>query len=273
MLNFDQVLANSQTPRTTEEEEHLTRVDNVNYLMNGIIGRHFENFEDPQDRIDFMRQQSAKNFFRLSQHINARLRGETPHKLRRSPEERLGGRLPMLHTPAPKDKLGAFSSGFNAIQEYIGETDDSIEKQIEGVAMASEALIIWVHPFGDGNGRVSRFVGKFLEEGAIDPDSLIEETVSEGARSMVYGHQKLASRESRLAIANDSEMAMDEPGREEMRKDAAALPSDVDAMYLSVKRLLEEDSVRNNVLKNAENRRANWRLVAAKTAGKVVVAA
>lgn len=139
--------------------------------------------------------------------------------------------------------------------------------------MASEALIIWVHPFGDGNGRVSRFVGKFLEEGATDSDALVEETVSGSARSMTYGRQKLASRESELATANDSEIMLDEDEREAMRKEAAAQPNDIDAMYFSVKRLLEDDSVRRSVLESAENHRANQRLVAAKKAGKVVVAA
>ncbi len=244
ILNFDQLFAQLGEPRKPNEEQRQKRVEDAEQLVHDIIGRNAEYFADPENRLEFIKNQSAKDFFYMSQYINAKLRGEKPHELRHfRPEERRGGDLPLTHTPSSKDKRQAFANGFAAVQEYLSSTDDSVEKQIQGAAMATEALIIWVHPFIDGNGRTSRFMSKLIEDGATDIDELVEHTAVSPIRR-TYDKIKYVTKESLLIDANDNDLLLEDEEREEMRATAERLPSDVKGMYLSIKRLLENDDVR-----------------------------
>lgn len=243
-IDFDKMFAQLDEPQKPKEVEHQERTDNARQLIHDIVGRHAEYFADPANRLDFIKGQTAKSFFNLSRYINAKLRGEKPHQLRfHRPEERLGGQLPVMHTPSSVDKRRSFASGFTAIQEYLNTTEDSVEKQVEGVAMATEALIIWVHPFVDGNGRTSRFMAKLIEGGGVDTDPLVEETASSASRRTYY-KVRYATKEGRLEDANNDDLILDDDEREQMRTDAEQLPSDIEGMYISIKRLLENDDVR-----------------------------
>ena len=71
--------------------------------------------------------------------------------------------------------------------------------------------------------------------------------------------QKLESKESTLADANNEEMMFDDDERDDLRKKAESLPNDVESMYFSVKRLLEDDAVRQRVLQRAEAHKARIR--------------
>jgi hypothetical protein len=243
-IDFDKMFAQLDEPQKPKEVEHKERTDAVTQLIHDIIGRHAEYFADPANRLDFVKTQTAKSFFLMARYINAKLRGEKPHQLRFRAEERQGGQLPMAHTPSAADKHKSFASGFSAIQEYLNTTEDSVEKQIEGVAMATEALIIWVHPFIDGNGRTSRFMAKLIEEGGADTDSLVEETASSANRPTYY-KVRYATKEGRLEDANNEDLILDDDEREQMRTTAEQLPTDVKGMHLSIKHLLENEDVRS----------------------------
>lgn len=147
-----------------------------------------------------------------------------------------------LHTPSHEDKIPAFCEGYRAIQEYIAESPDDVDKKIAGVALAVEALVIWTHPFNDGNGRTSRFLAKLIEEGATDIDSLVNETSSNRIRRRTF-NQKVVTRESVLENANNEDMMFDDDEREEMRQQAETLPSDIEGMYTSVRNLLYDDAL------------------------------
>lgn len=250
MLNIDKIFQEAGTPQPSGDDESLKRKADTQVLVYGIVGRYGEFFAKPENRLEFIKAQSAKDFFRLSKYVNAKVRGEKPHQLRQRSEEQLGGSLPMLHTPKSSDKLHAFSRGFDAIQEYLLDTDDPTDVQIEALSMAAEALVLWVHPFVDGNGRTSRFIGKLIEDGATDQDALAEETIASKARPLSYSH-KLASKESELETANNNDILLDDDEREAMRAKAETLPNDVEAIYLSVKRILEENAVRKSILEKA----------------------
>ena len=228
---------------SNNEQERALREKETRQLAHDLIGRNEEYFAVPQNRLEFIKGQSARDYYLISRYVNAKLRGEKPYELSRRREERQGGRLPMVHTPRAADKLKAFAHGFRAIQEYLETTDDPLEKQTEGAAMATEALIIWVHPFVDGNGRTGRFMAKLIEDGAMDVDELTKETASWSHRQVDY-ERKVASKESTLASANDSEAMWDDEEREALRERAESLPNDIDAVYLSVKRLLEDEETR-----------------------------
>ena len=246
---FDKIIVEANKPHLTEEQEQEIRTADTQQLIHDIVGKHVEYFADPANRLDFIKNQSAKDFFMLSQYINAKLRGQKPYELRRQKQEWKGGALPLMHTPASKDKTPAFKRGFDAIQEYIATTDDSVDRQIEGVAMATEALIIWVHPFIDGNGRTSRFLAKLIEDGADDMDDLITETASGDTRSTGY-RIKYPTKEWYLADANNEDIMLDDEERDELRKKAETLPTDVEGMYLSIKLLLEDDKIRDHSAKH-----------------------
>lgn len=250
MSNKNKSSREAQNDMPTYDQEHVKRVEDAKRLVFGIVGRHAEFFADPDNRIEFFKNQTADDVFRMAQYVNAKVRGEKLHELRKIPEEKLGSDLPSLHTPESADKQAAFGRGYDAIREYLDTTEDGTDKQIQSIAMASEALIIWVHPFSDGNGRTSRFIGKLIEEGATDMDSLVEETASFKARPMYY-KQKIASRESQIETADNEELMLDDDERDEIRENAKNLPDDIEAMYLSVKGILEDATIREDILRIA----------------------
>lgn len=224
-----------------DSEERTTRKREACELLNGLLGRHQEFFADSENRLKFLQDQDAASFYRLAQHINARLRGLIPREVRQDSDEE-GGFLPLLHTPSHADKPDAFRRGFDAIHEYLQDSGDAPDAKLEKVAAATEALVIWVHPFYDGNGRTSRFMGKFIEQGGADVDALIAETISGRKRGTIYDF-KVHTRESELADANNEDLLFDDDEREKIRAGAEALPDDIEGMYLSIKRLLGSDEL------------------------------
>lgn len=243
----EQVPTERQNTLLRNEREVEVRTQDAAGLVHDIIGRHQEYFAEPKNRLEFIKEQSADEFLSIARYVNAKLRSETPHQLKYDENEK-GSFLPMLHTPSHEDKPAAFASGYEAIQEYIETSEDSESKKIEGVAMATEALVIWTHLFNDGNGRTSRFLGRLVEDGAANVDELVAQTAAQGERNRIYP-DKYATREGRLSVANNQEIMLDDEEREEMRTEAKRLPSDVTSMKLSIKNLLESDDVRQRTLR------------------------
>ncbi len=239
---------NRQHLSSHNDEERELRENDTRQLVHDLIGTHEEFFADPINRLDFILSQDSDDFQRLAKYTNAKLRGKKPHTIRQDEEEK-GGFLPSMHTPSIEDKPEAFKKGYIAIQDYIQQSPDSIEKKIEGVAMATEALVIWVHPFNDGNGRTARFLAKLVEDGASNIDELVAETASGRIRRRIYT-DKYATKESTLASANNEDIMYEEDEREEMRQRAKEMPDDVSSMYFSIQRLLENDKVRENTLRH-----------------------
>lgn len=228
------------------KEERMLREGDTRQLVHDIIGKHEEFFADPINRLDFIQSHDGGSFFKIAQYVNARLRSEKPHELRHREDEQ-GGFLPGLHVPSSEDKPEAFKRGYEAIQEYIDISSDAIEKKIEGAAMATEALIVWVHPFNDGNGRTSRFLAKLVEGGAVDMDSLVAETASASNRGRKY-RDKVATKEGSQEFIDNPNILLDDDEVEQYVESAKNSPSDIEGMYISIKRLLENDSVRQNTL-------------------------
>lgn len=248
----EQIQLNRQKVYSRDPQELETRTQDVGQLVHEIIGRNQDFFAEPQSRLDFIEGQSSEDFLRLAQYVNAKLRGEKPYQLRHDENEK-GGFLSALHTPSYEDKPVAFKNGYEVLRNYLETSTDSTEKKIEGAAMAVEALVIWVHPFNDGNGRTSRFMAKLIEDGAADIEELVEESAVKGVRNRFYKRDNYSTREGVLAKANNKDMVFDddedEEARDEMRERARHLPSDVVGIGLSIKNLLENDEVRQKTLR------------------------
>lgn len=239
---------------TTElriDEQNALRSRDVRSLIDGVIGRYSEFFAEPANRLDFIEHQSAEEFFKLAQFVNSKVRGERFHDVRQNPDEAVGGSLPLLHTPSATDKPMALEAGFDAIKEYIDSSNDDAKEKVKAVAMAAEALIIWVHPFNDGNGRTSRFVGNLIEEGGSDPDELARQTVSSGARGTIY-RVKYKSKEQVLEDMSDQDLLLSDQEREDRMQDIDMLPNDIEATYWSVRNLLEDTTLQREITNKAE---------------------
>lgn len=254
MINFDALDPNNtdrQHKTSTDPQELELREDETRGLIHDIVGRHTEFFADPENRIDFLVHQEPGDFLKIAQYVNAKLRGEKPHQLRNDENEG-NGVLPAMHTPHKTVKPEAFQRGFAEVQRYLEESDDDTEKKIQGAAMAVEALTIWVHPFNDGNGRTSRFLAKMIESGATNIDDLIDQTSSKQNRESLY-KERYASRESLVATANDDDIMLDDEERDEIREKAEKTSSDVHAIPLSIRRLLNDEDVRMRALSHRKD--------------------
>ena len=235
--NPDRTSKSSNNP-----EERALREESSRQLVHDLLGDSGELFDDPQTRLNFVGDQTPDQFYEIAEHINRSMRGMTSAEMRNHAQDK-GGFLQQLHTPAHEHKRDAFYKGSEAIRKYIAHSEDTIDTKLEGVSMATEALIIWVHPFDDGNGRTSRFLGEFIEHGAHDIDALVATTVDKNHRLRFY-EDIIASRQSRLSDADNTELMLDDDEREALREEAHSLPDDPEAVTLSIKRLLEDSAIR-----------------------------
>lgn len=198
-----------------------------------------EFFSEPVNRIAFLESLTADDFIGIAQHVNARVRGFEPHEQANSQDK--GGYLPLLGTPAETEKPEAFRVGFDTIKSYLAESSDTPEAKLKGAAMAAEALIIWVHPFNDGNGRTSRFLGKFIEDGTTDIDQLIMETADKNNRLRMYDG---TLRVDQFNVCNGLDLLLDDDEEAELLKSKMPV---ADGISLSLKRLLEDPAYQEKV--------------------------
>jgi hypothetical protein len=238
-------LENRQDLSGDDEQEKIQREADTRQLVNDIVGRSGEFFALPENRLEFMQSQDADGFYRMAQHVNARLRGERPSMLRRDANEK-GAFLMALHTPSHEDKISAFIKSYQLIQDYIANAPVPTDKKITNVAMAVEALVIWVHPFGDGNGRTGRFLGKLIEEGATDVDGLVEETALRSKRNRVYKPTFL-TKEGIQERMNNKDL-FDEYDPELIEK----LPNDIDGMYFNIRHLLKDEATQQRTVRHVK---------------------
>jgi hypothetical protein len=230
------------------KDEQLTRSQNANQLVEELgLNQDAEFFSDPVNRLEFISTLSYDDFFDVIQHVNARMRSQEPrHGLN---AHDAGSGLPMLKTPDPEDKPKALQGGFEVIQTYLSTTDDSIEEKVQSVGMAVEALIVWVHPFNDGNGRTSRFMGKFIEDGTVDTEQLANETSDKNERLRMY---PAWLRVDSTTDWRDTEILLDDDEREAIRLEQERLPI-TDGIPLSIERFLNDKSLQQRVI-NQTNR-------------------
>lgn len=227
------------TQRTTDSEK---LIEDFN------LNEDAEFFTDPINRIEFLESLEPDDFCDLVEHVNARVRGYEPRERTTAHEE--GGYLPLLGTPSAEEKPGALRAGFAEVKKYLADSDDSTEQKVKGAAMAAEALVIWVHPSNDGNGRTSRFLGKFIEDGTTDIDQLVAATTSKSNHPRSYDG---AIRVDQGNTAKGLDLILDDDEIEELKK--TEMPA-AEGIALSIKKLLEDKSTQARVESKSERFKA-----------------
>lgn len=213
-----------------------------------------ESFADPHARLEFIGGLSADEFMDIARHVNSRLRGYEPRERQGTREQ--GGALPLLGTPEVSEKQEAFKAGYLEIQDYLNSSDEPDEQKIKAVAMATEALIIWVHPFNDGNGRTSRFLAKFIESGVTDVDQLVAETTNKNARLRMYDER---FRVDKANVYRHQDLLLDDDEKAEIAK--TEMPVD-QGIALSIRQILHDKEVQEQIDSITENYRTRYSKVA-----------
>ena len=195
-----------------------------------------EAWSNKESRLEYI---SADNFPGFYQVVNSALRGIDFKK-----SVDLTAHLPSLGTPRGVDKYSALIRGHEAIQEYIADSEEDIDTKLFKVASASEALIVWTHLFGDGNGRTSRFVASLIEsEPGESMDGVIKQAASKWARpKKIYNpfHETVGFLDHDL---NSGEVVIyNDEHRNELLERKKNAPDDIEGMYMNIKTLLEGDN-------------------------------
>lgn len=222
-------------------EEMDRRMKSVDSLIDDFnLRQDASYFADPEHRLALVEGLSTEEFIDLAYHVNARMRNQDPRY--RENKLDVGASLPLLGTPESSEKIKAFVTGLDAIRSYLSNSNDSVDYKLNGAGMALEALIIWVHPFNDGNGRTARFLGKFIEDGTGFTDDLRSETVSQEIRLRDYGN---GLRVDLYNLVKDQDIIWNE-GELEAIKAKTDMPVDL-GIEQSIKRLLYDDRYRQIV--------------------------
>lgn len=199
-----------------------------------------EYFADTANRREFLSTLTTNDFLRLAEHVNARMRGHEPYNKETTGER--GASLPMIATPAAREKREALVKGFEEIKSYIALSEEDDSTTLRSVGMATEALLIWVHPFDDGNGRTSRFFGKFIEDGTSDIEALISETVDNNDRQRSY---ETSLRVDKGNTMKGMDLMLTDAELKELQDTEMHVP---DGIALSIKRLLYDKQMQQSVI-------------------------
>jgi hypothetical protein len=240
------------------EEIPARKADTEQLIRDFGLGQDAEYFADPSRRLEFVETQSADDFFEVIRHANARLRGYEPREGIPLAADGKRAETPMLGAPEASEKPAAFQAGFEAIQSYLHTTSDSLEQKVQGAGMAVEALIIWVHPFDEGNGRTARFFGKFIEDGSVDTQQLIGETVDRDVRLKAYNDEIRVDRYNTLKFEDDF---ISEEVHQELLKTKMPINEGISQ---SIARLLEDKDMQahiNGAKARSENTVAKWQAI------------
>lgn len=229
------------------EAPNLDRHQEAQQLLHDFeLTQDAEFFSEPSRRIEFMQSLDYDDFVDISTHINARVRGYEPRDQVNAHEE--GSYLPMLKTPLAEEKPEALRMGFDVIQRYLAQSPDDDEQKAKSAGMAVEALIVWTHPFNDGNGRTSRFLGKFLEDGTTDTERLITETSDKNERMRMYGEN---ARIDNTIDLEHSDLMLDDDEIEAIKKEQTDLPI-TEGIARSIDHLLNDKELQGRIEAEAD---------------------
>lgn len=157
-----------------------------------------------------------------------------------------------MGTPPSNEKKESFLAGAEVIHDYLVHSEDTTEEKLRGAGMAAEALIIWVHPFNDGNGRTSRFVGKFIEDGTESVEGLAAETADGKYRQRAYpAGLRVDGWNTVSHLIESDDILLDDNEIEELKK--TQMPYS-EGIAKSLQLLLERKDVQERIANKSKDR-------------------
>lgn len=239
-----------------EELIDQKRVEDSNQLLEDFnLKEDAEFFAEPANRLEFLSSLDFEDFLSVSQHVNARVRGFEPRD--KATVKDKGAYLPLMKTPNEAEKPEALRKGFDTIKQYLHDSKDTDEQKVKSLGMAVEALIIWVHPFNDGNGRTSRFLGSFIENGTVDTEQLLKDAADRNERMRMY--PEFLRVDDTTDLEND-DFILDDDEIEVIKKAQEELPI-TEGIARSLKQLMDDKTLQVRVEAESERNkdvRAQW---------------
>lgn len=146
-------------------QELLPHTDTRSTEMAELINSN-EVLQDPATRRDFFASLDSSDFVDMVEQVGAVLRtGDS------SQRQHLDGDTTYLQThevPAQEDKEQLLKETWDTAKSFLANPDMADEDAVSYAALTVAGGILYIHPFQDGNGRVSRVLSYAIEMGARD---------------------------------------------------------------------------------------------------------
>jgi len=148
--------------------EQLQRTESLQPLHEVATGLAQEIGERPQQRLDWLMQQTGESFGNVLLHVNSTARGLSPEEHGFDGEGVQAGTIDGSIPPDQEDKITLLGELVSATQQHIaiqsekGEDPQSIMSEL---AVAIPTVVNKLHLFADGNGRTSRMLRMVLRDG------------------------------------------------------------------------------------------------------------
>ena len=139
-----------------------------------------EALRDPAARREFWRQLSEDEFLIEMQQIALLVRTGDPTQLQ--PFDGWNTDAHALDVPDGADKEGLLRETWQSARRILADADRSDEDALLAAGITVAGGVAFVHPFADGNGRVSRPMSYMVARGYSDRDD-VEAILSKGGRS------------------------------------------------------------------------------------------
>lgn len=156
--------------------EKIQRTESLKPLHETAIGLVQEMGELPQQRLDWLMQQTGESFGNVLLRVNSTARGLSPEDHNFDGEGVQAGTIGGSIPPDQVDKMTLLSELVATAQQHIAtQTDKGEDAQtiISELAVAIPTVVNKLHLFADGNGRTSRMLRMVMRDGdQITPEKI-----------------------------------------------------------------------------------------------------
>ena len=156
--------------------EQLQRNESLQPLHEAASVLVQEMGEQPQERLDWLMQQTGESFGAVLLHVNSTSRGLSLEKHSFDGEGIQAGSLDGSIPPDQKDKITLLSELVTASQRHIAtqtEQGEDAQTIMSQLAVAIPTVVNKLHLFADGNGRTSRMLRMVMRDGdQITPEKV-----------------------------------------------------------------------------------------------------
>lgn len=156
--------------------EKLQRTESLQPLHEIANGLAQEMGEQPQERLDWLMQQTGESFGNVLLRVNSTARGLNPEEHDFDGEGVQAGTIGGSIPPDQEDKITLLGELMSTAQQHIvaqSEKGDDPQTIMSELAVAIPTVVNKLHLFADGNGRTSRMLRMVLRDGdQLTPDKV-----------------------------------------------------------------------------------------------------